>query len=243
MFVEHNFFVGISHINTLRELTNTALLSYLEDMGLIHSEMVGYGISNIDENKKSWILLSWKIKVIKRPQFADNLKVKTWSREIQKIYAYRDFEVYNQNNELVVVATSKWIFMNIENGKIEKISEDVSKAYELEDKSVFEDKDLEKLQDPGNYIDKIDYKITKSMIDINKHLHNTYYMDLAKEVLPDEISFSNEINEFEVMYKHEIKLGETVKVMYSKVDEFYYVVIKDEEENKVHAIIKLACIN
>lgn len=77
------------------------------------------------------------------------------------------------------------------------------------------------------------------MIDINRHLHNTYYMDLAKEVLPDEISFSNEINEFEIMYKNEIKLGEIVKVMYSKVDNYYYVVIKNMEENTIHAIIKL----
>lgn len=242
MFVEHNIFVGISHINSLRELTNTALLSYLEDMGLIHSEKVGYGISNIDESKKSWILLSWKIKVIKRPKFADNLRVKTWSREIQKIYAYRDFEVYNENDELIAIATSKWIYIDIEKGKIEKISEDVSKAYEVENISVFENTNFKKIQDPGNYLNKIDYKITKSMIDINKHLHNTYYMDLAKEVLPDEISFSNEINEFEVMYKNEIKLGDIVKVMYSKVDEFYYVVIKNEKENKIHAIIKLKCI-
>ena len=52
--------------------------------------------------------------------------------------------------------------------------------------SVFENGNLEKLLEPENYINKIDYKITKNMIDINKHLHNTYYMDLAKEVFPDE---------------------------------------------------------
>lgn len=112
-------------------------------------------------------------------------------------------------------------------------------AYNQESVSVFENGNLEKLQEPENYINKIDYKITKNMIDINKHLHNTYYMDLAKEVLPDEISFSNEINEFEIMYKHEIKLGEIVKVMYSKLNNYYYIVIKNMEENKTHAILKL----
>lgn len=239
MFVEHDFFVGISHINTLRELTNTSLLSYLEDMGLIHSEMVGYGISNIDENKKSWVLISWKIKVINRPKYSDNLTVKTWSREIEKIYAYRDFEVFNQKQELVAIATSKWIYLDIENKKITKITDEVVDAYKIEDKSVFEEKELPKLLDPGIYLNKIEYKITKNMIDINKHLHNIYYMDLAKEVLPDEVSFSNEFNEFEVMYKHEIKLGDIVKVMYYKDTEYYTIVIKNESEDKIHAIIEL----
>lgn len=239
MFVEHNFFVGISHINTLSQLNNTSLLSYLEDMGLIHSEMVGYGISQINENKKSWVLLNWKIKVINRPKYADNLRIKTWSREIEKIYAFRDFEVYNQNNELVAIASSKWIYMDIENKKITKISDEVRNAYKIEDRYVFEDKEFPKLKEPETYLKKIDYKIAKNMIDINKHLHNIYYMDLAKEVLPDEITFSNEFNEFDIMYKHEIKLGDTVKIMYSKDDDYYTVVIKDKEEKIVHAIIRL----
>lgn len=239
MFVEHNFFIGARDINSLKELTNTALLSYLEDIACIHSDMVGYGLSDIEKSKKTWILLSWKVNVLKRPKFSDNLKIKTWSRLINKFYAYRDFEVYDTENNLIAIATSKWIFIDIENGKIIKISEEVANAYSQENKSVFEEKDLEKLQEPESFIKKIDYKITKNMIDINCHLHNTYYMDLAKEVLPDEISFSNEVNKFQIMYVHEIKLGEIVKVMYSKVDNFYYIVIKNQEENTVHAIIKL----
>lgn len=239
MFVEHNFFIGARDINSLKELTNTALLSYLEDIACIHSDMVGFGLCDIEKTQKTWILLSWKVKVIKRPNFSDTLKVKTWSRLIDKFYAYRDFEIYDNENNLVAIATSKWIFIDIKTGKIIKISEEVANAYSQENKSVFEEKDLEKLQEPENFINKIDYKITKNMIDVNNHLHNTYYMDLAKEVLPDEISFSNEINKFEIMYKHEIKLGETVKVMYTKKDDLYYVVIKNKEETNTHAIIKL----
>ncbi len=239
MFVERNFFVGARDINSLKELTNTALLSYLEDIACIHSEIAGYGITNMFTTKKSWILLSWKVKVIKRPKFADNLKVKTWSRLIDKFYAYRDFEVYDENNNLMIIATSKWVFIDIEKGKIIRISEEVSKSYEQENFSVFTNNDFEKLLEPENYLNEIDYKITKNMIDINKHLHNIYYMDLAKEVLPNEISFSNEINEFEIMYKHEIKLGDTVKVLYSKAYNYYYVVIKNKDEDKTHAIIRL----
>lgn len=128
MFVEHNFFVGARDINFLKELKNTSLLSYLEDIACIHSEIAGYGLTNIYEIKKTWILLSWKIKVIKRPKFADNLKVKTWSRLINKFYAYRDFEVYNENNDIIAIATSKWVFIDIEKGKIIKISEKVARS-------------------------------------------------------------------------------------------------------------------
>lgn len=159
---------------------------------------------------------------------------------MNKFYAYRDFEIYNSDNDLIGVATSKWVFIDIEKGKIISLSDEISKAYTAEEKSVFYEQDIEKLKEPkGEYLSEIDYKITKNMIDINKHLHNTYYMDLAKEVLPNEISLLNESNEFEIMYKTEIKLGETVKVMYLKEGNYYYVVIKNQEKDKVHAILKL----
>lgn len=239
MFVENNFYVGLRDINNLQELKNTGLLSYLEDVACMHSEIAGYGVTSMEEVKRTWILLSWKIKVIKRPKFNDVLNVKTWSRCIDKFYAFRDFKVYNQNEELVCIATSKWIFINIENEKIVKVTDEVGNKYEPEDESVFEEKDLPKLNEPKEFINKIDYKITRSMIDINKHLHNIYYMDIAKEVLPEDIFFSNELNEFEIMYKREVKLGETVKAIYSKEEDYHYVTIKDENETLTHAIIRL----
>lgn len=239
MFVEHKFFVGARDINTLKELSNTSLLSYLEDVACMHSEMLGYGISNINTFKKTWVLLFWKVKVIKRPKFSDDLTAKTWSRLTDRYYAYRDFYVYNQDNDLVAIASSKWVLIDIENEKLVKIPEEVSSAYKPENISVFNDNTLEKLIEPKENEKKINYKITKNMIDINKHLHNIYYMDIAKEILPDEIAFSNELNEFEIMYKHEVKLGEIVKVLYSKQDDFHYITIKSEDEKSLHAIIKI----
>lgn len=234
MFVEHEFYVGLRDINNLKELSNTSLLSYLEDVACMHSEIAGFGVSNMDTIKRTWILLSWKIKVMKRPKFNDIIKVKTWSRLIDKFYAFRDFKIYNKNNELIAIATSKWLFIDIEKGKIVKITDDVSSKYEAENIAVFEEKDLPKLNEPNSFENKIEYKIIKNMIDVNNHLHNIYYLDIAKEVLEQK-----EFDEFEIMYKHEVKLGETVKAIYSKQEDYHYVTIKNKEENLTHAIIRL----
>ncbi len=236
MFIEHEFYVGLRDINNLKELSNTALLSYLEDVACMHSEIAGFGVSNMDEVKRTWVLLAWKIKVIKRPKFNDTIKVKTWSRLIDKFYAFRDFELYDQNNRIIGIATSKWIFIDTEKGKIVKVTDEVGSKYETENKSVFEESDLEKLEEPNYSINKVNYKITKNMIDVNNHLHNIYYLDVAKEVLPDNVG---EFDEFEVLYKHEVKLGDIVTAIYSKEEKDYYVSIKNEDETKIHSIIKL----
>ena len=188
----------------------------------------------------TWILLSWKVKVNKRPLINDTVTVKTWSRLIDKFYAYRDFEVRNQYNEVIAIITSKWVFVDIDKGKLIKVSEEVAESYKTEtENAVFKEKDLEKLSEPKEYSSSILFKITRNMIDINKHLHNIYYLDIAKEALPEEIAFGNELNNFEIMYKKEIKLGEIVKALYSFEAGYHYVTIKSEDESIIHSIIRL----
>lgn len=240
MFVEHEFYVGLSDVNLSKELVNTNLLRHLEDIAGMHSEFAGYGFSDIEKTRRSWVLLAWKVEIVKRPLVNDTLKVKTWSRCIEKIYAYRDFEIRDQYDNVVAIASSKWLFIDIDSGKFIKIPEEVALAYKQEPKQVFEEKDLGRLKEPvAEVINKIDFKITRNMIDINKHLHNTYYLDIAREVLPEEIALSKEFNNFEIMYKKEIKLGEIVKAIFIKEDDYNYVVIKNEDESILHAIIKL----
>ena len=108
MRVFQDFYVGLSDTNTKQELTETSILRFLEDIAGMHSEKVGYGASSIDKTKRTWILLSWKVRMFKRPKMNETVTVETWSRLIEKFYAYRDFRVYDSNKNLVAIATSKF---------------------------------------------------------------------------------------------------------------------------------------
>ena len=245
MKVLQDFYVGLSDTNTKQELTETSLLRFLEDIAGMHSEKVGYGASSIDKTKRTWILLSWKVRMFKRPKMNETVTVETWSRLIEKFYAYRDFKVYDSNKNLVAIATSKWIYIDIENGRIVKVTDEVSSCYESENVSVFDEKEFAddiKLKEPeSEIINEIDFKITRNLFDINNHVHNIYYMDIAKEALPEDVYLNNEFNDFEIMYKKEIKeskeTNNIVKVYYTKEDDKHFVSIKTDDV--LHAIIRL----
>ena len=238
MIVNHKFYVGLRDINSNLELTNTGILACLEDVGCMHSEIAGYGLFNRDKTKKTWLLINWKVEVIKRPLYNDVITVQTWSRGMDKYYAYRDFKILDKDNNIIIKGTSKWVFVDIDKRKPVKISEEVGEAYFPENISVFEDNSMDKLIPPDEYISCVTYKVTKNMIDINNHLHNIYYMDIAKEALPDSLILNYDFKKFEIMYKKEIKLGQNVKAIYSKNNNEHYVTIKSEDEKILYAIVK-----
>ena len=76
-------------------------------------------------------------------------------------------------------------------------------------------------------------------IDINKHMHNLYYLDLAYEALPDEIYNKRPFDYVRITYKKEIKLGEKVNCKYVEQDGKYVIAIKSEDETVIHAIVEL----
>lgn len=237
MFVEHNFFVGLEDIDFNNNLKIKSLLGFLEDIGGIHSNLVGYGLLDIPIKKRSWILINWKVKILKRPRYAENLKIKTWAYGMEKLYALRDFEVFNEAGELVIIATSKWVCLDTEKQSIIKVEDKLRDAYTIENKRVFED-DIEKLKEPENYIKETDVQITRDMIDVNRHVHNINYMDFATHILPYEVM--QQATNIEVMYKKEIKETDKIKCKYAIENNSHYVVIKSEDDKVLHAIIKLS---
>lgn len=240
MIYQEKFKIGLKDVWKGKEVCNKAILEYLEDVAAYHSDSVGYGINTSDETHLSWILLDWKVKVIKRPQYGGILDIHTWSRNIIKCYAYRDFEVYDENHNLCVIATSKWLLINNQTGKIAKVEEKMAKKYESEiDKSVFEEKEIEKIKAPKNYKSSIIYEAKRKDIDIIGHMHNLYYLDIAYETLPEEVYQQRPFNEIRIMYKKEIKLGDELNCKYSKEENKHVVTIQSQDEKILHAIIEL----
>lgn len=237
--IERDFNISFKDTGKSNTLSNRGFLSCMEDIGGYHSDLVGFGINDISKTRLSWILLGWKVHIIERPAYGHPIHFKTWARHTEKFYTYRDFEAYDYTGKLIAVATSKWVLVNIDTGKITRLTDDLVNRYDPEMKTVFSEIEMKKLKEPASYSYTYLYKVLRMNIDINKHMHNLYYLDVAYEALPEEVYDTNDFMNFEIMYKHEVKLGETLKCLYSKKPDGHYVVIKSEDEKVLHAIIKL----
>ena len=222
------------------KLTLKALVATLQQAAISHSEQVGYGVSTIHQTHLAWLLLDWKVQVISYPHSNETLTVKTWPRVFDKLYSYRDFEVFDENNNLVAIASSKWFAIDTETKKIRKLTPEITEAYgEPVTKCVFENAFEEKIKVPENLKLNFNYQIQRRDIDTNGHVNNLNYIDFALETLDEEIYNNNTFNNLEVIYKKEIKLYEKINCYYSFENNKHVVAIKSEDDTTVHAIVKL----
>lgn len=238
MYFTRDFRISLSMLGKNTGISNKGFLSLLQDIAEMHSASIGYGVTDIDKTNRSWALLNWKVKIITRPKYGDTITIKTWARHSTKLYCYRDFEVFNSDGDLIAIATSKWILIDVEKGKVAKLDDELMNLYNPENKSVFNIVEIDKLTEPENISDTINYIIRKSDIDINNHVNNLCYIDIALEAFPGDNNEFNSCSEFEIMYKHQIKLEDNISVSYSLENNENYVVIKSNNGSVLHSIIK-----
>lgn len=239
MLFEDTFKMGLKDIGIDNLIKNRAMLEILENIAAYHSDLVGFGANDTTKIKLTWILLDWKLEIKNRPKYGQDIKVVTWSRTANKFFTYRDFEIYS-NGELVAIASSKWTLINIEKRKMTRITEDIIDKYKPEDRHVFDNPDIDKLEVPEKFTSEVEYTVIRKDIDINKHMHNLYYLDLAYEALPDDVYQEDRpFDNVRIMYKKEIMFGDTVKCQYVKEKNKHIVVIKSQDEKKLHAVIEL----
>lgn len=206
MIYKETFKIALKDIDKNNYIKNRAILEILENIASYHSDNVKYGAIQVEKTHKTWILLEWKLNVIKRPKYGQTLSVNTWGRDVNKFFTYRDFEIYNENNELCVIATSKWALVDIYTKKLVRLTDEIMGRYKIEEKSVFSDKNLDKIKIPKEFTSSINYTVIRKDIDINSHMHNLYYLDLAYEALPEEEYSKRPFDNVRINYKKEIKL-------------------------------------
>lgn len=236
----YNYELRYTDVGPDNKLTLKALVATLQQAAISHSEEAGYGVSHIEKTHLAWLLLDWKVQIISYPNSNESLTVKTWPRLFDKLYSYRDFEVFDENNNLVAIASSKWFAIDTENKKIRKLTPEIVKAYgEPVSKCVFESAFEEKLKVPENLKLNFNYEIQRRDIDTNGHVNNLNYIDFALETIEEDIYNNNIFKNLEVIYKKEIKLLEKINCYYSFENDKHVVTIKSKDNLTVHAVVKL----
>jgi len=236
----YEYKIRYTDVGSDNKLTLKALVETLQEAAIGHSERAGYGVNDIEKTHLAWLLLNWKVQIMSYPNSNETITIKTWPRVFDKLYSYRDFEVYDKNNNLIAIASSKWFAIDTKTKKIIKLTPEITSAYgEDINKSVFDKPFKDKITVPENLKLNFNYTIQRRDIDTNGHVNNLHYIDYALETLDEDIYNNNSFDNLEIVYKKEIKLKEGINCYYSFEDNKHIVTIKSEDDSIIHAIIKL----
>lgn len=91
------------------------------------------GLDWMAEHHTAWMLTNWQIKVIRRPVYGENIRVKTWPTFFKYFLGKRNFVIENaKTGEKLVCADSDWAYVNVLSGRPERnVPEKELEVYQL----------------------------------------------------------------------------------------------------------------
>lgn len=218
--------VRFSECDMTKSITLPAIINYFQDCSSAQSEAIGYGIDYLREKQKTWVLSSWQIVVERYPKLGEEIEVGTWATGFKGLYGTRNFSMRTKAGEMLAYANSIWAFMDIAAGRPAKPGEEEVNAYGMEPPLEMEYAPRKiKLPEKAILVDT--FPVRKYHIDTNNHVNNCQYVQMALEVLQEDIK----VRQVRVEYKKSAVYGDVILPKLAEEEKRTVVELCDMEEH------------
>ncbi len=188
-------------------LSLTGLINYFQDCSTFHSEDCGMGLAYLQEQKKAWMLSSWRLLIRRYPALGEEITVGTWHCGRKGIYGYRNFVLLDQEKRTLAEADSTWFLMNLDTGMPCRVNPEDVEGYGEPGKPLPLGKNPGKIDLSGVCIGKEKIIVSPYHIDTNHHVNNAQYIAFARKAAG--ISFP--IAELRADYRRAAVLGDVIE--------------------------------
>lgn len=238
------FFIKGTDCDINDDILLNNLFGYMQESADISSKEMGLDALYLNQHNWCWLIISNALEITRLPRWRETIRIETWSTGIDKFFFGREYEIYNQNDEILCKASSVWIIADM----ISHHPVIPSRYKELSfDSFVMDDKKAMGYQYPAR-IKATDIKeistepiLTKfadySELDRNHHVNNTRYLAWFEDALHLEGIDIRDVNNLSVYYMAEIKPGTKVNIYLVKSNNDIRVYGYDEQGTSSFEIV------
>ena len=205
---ERNYRVRSYEVDFQGQLQPVAILNYLQDMASEHAARLGFSVNELLRKDLTWVLQRSRTKIFRYPEIGESIRVQTWPSGRERLFALRDFEARDQDDRLLLQATSSWTLLNLKNMRPARLDVALPEYPSLDRQALaIGFKSLPEMIEADI---EIPFRVRLADLDINQHVNNAIYAGWALEAMPEEVSKEYRPAELEISYRGAAYFGENI---------------------------------
>ena len=187
-----------------------SLLNFLQDIASANAEKQGFGYSFIHPRGYAWFLIKYHMEFAEYPFDVQELTLVTEPRGYNKLFAFRDFELYKEE-KLIARMTSMWSVVDVDKRSMVPVTTALEgNPYMPVLEKREDDLGFPKVSSITKPDTEREYTVRYNDLDVNGHANNGNYVVWAFEPLSFEFKNSHKIKTLDMLYKKEARYGETL---------------------------------
>lgn len=226
--------VRYSETDASGRLTPEKLIDYFQDCSTFQSEEKGIGVKAMRERGLAWIIVYWRVEILRMPCLGECVRVGTFPYEMKGGIALRNFLLETADGERLAVANSVWTLVESKSMRPVRIPEDVLECYHLGERLSME-YDSRKIRIPDLPASVgAEVTVREYHLDSNQHMNNGQYVRIAAGYLPA----GKKIRTLRIEYRKQAVLGDRITpVLYEMAGNV--CISLNAEDGKPYAVLEV----
>lgn len=231
--------VRISEIDQNGSMSFEALLNLMQEIAWNSSERIGFSVYNLLEKGLTWVVNRMQFHIKEYPKHREKITVQSWASGVDRLFTYRDYQVFDERGEKIVRGTSAWLIIDIEKRKHVSTAGNFDLKFPEGIEQLPMDKSkIRKIELPDNIADYTRVTVGYSDIDVNKHTNNSRYADWALAHYYQQIGKIRKPLYIDMVFKGESLLGDELSV-FSDLSAEGEAIISIKNETKKNQTFKM----
>ncbi len=220
-------------INRFGKLSTSFMFYQMQDIAWEHANLLGFGYEKLKKDQQFWVLSRLLVKIVRRPVWAEDFTLETWSRGTDGFYGYRDFNFIDKEGNIIIQATSSWLVLDAATRRIVRLSD--FEEFPQYEESVFGE-NAGKVKSPQSD-SKLEFTpVLFNEIDINQHFNTGRYIERIIDGYDFAFHEKNELIEFEINFLKEGMPTDRLAVKRQELDKSNHLCSVVRENDEVELI-------
>ncbi|MCL1974136.1 MAG: thioesterase [Bacteroidetes bacterium] len=210
-----SFKPGTHDVEVNKRLKLTSFLQITQEAAEEHATLYGCGYHHLIEQQIVWVLSRVKVEIARMPEWGEAVRLKTWHKRVERIFALRDFILYDACKTPLVKATSAWLLMDVHTRKMLRVEQILPHLAQINIPQDAISALPDKIPAPDSLALHHLHTVRFSDIDLNGHVNNTKYVEWALDCLPFETLCHNQLSHFQINFNLEARHDDPIALFHA----------------------------
>lgn len=191
-----------------RRLRTSRLFELLQEASIRHTEQLGMGRDKTLDKGILWIVGLQRAEIRRMPVYDEQIVLKSWPGKTMHLFFPRYYQMETASGELLLRASALWTLVD---EKTRKVVFPEKYGVIIEGEFTGEEIGLPASPRRMDTVESVPFRVPFSYVDLNGHMNNTRYFDLAEDCIPASRE-GRPLRLIQTEYVSEAKLGDPLQV-------------------------------
>ena len=208
-----------------RRLKTSTLLTMLQEAAIAHTEAIGMGREKTLDRGLLWIITLPRLTIHRMPTYDETVTVACWPGKTMHILFPRFYRLTDEDGKLLIEGSALWALIHEEDHQLVFPDEHGIVIPQL---VTGLESPLPRAPKALSLTHNTEFTVPYTYIDLNRHMNNVRYLDLAENTIPAELH-DHPLRSLEIEYSSEAVLGQTIRVGWGQLGGACFLVGEDEK--------------